>query len=230
MSKTPTGSSIWPYFKAFVMLAIIAFGWFILSQSDLGENIRNNDWVKIRIQELGYYGPFLFILFSGIGTVMGVPRLLVSAVAGFVFELFPALAIALASTLVGCMISFYYARFMGRGIIQNLMSMRMKNFEKLLIEHDFLASIGIRALPISNNSIVNLLAGVTGVRPLHYFAGSAIGYFPLTVVFVMIGSGIQQDLSGRVVLSLILYLFIVIPLGYFVQKRLRAVTEKDGTQ
>jgi len=212
------------------MLAIIAFGWFALSQTSLGENIRNNDWVKIQIRDLGIYGPFLFILLAGVGTVMGVPRLLVSAISGFVFEMFPALLIALSSTMVGCIISFYYARFMGRSIIQDLLSLRMKNFESLLIKHDFLASIGVRALPISNNSIVNLLAGVTGVRPLHYFAGSAIGYLPLTIVFVLVGSGIQQDLSGRVFLSLALYLLIVIPLGYFVQKRLRAMSEAENPQ
>ena len=210
------------------MLAVIALGWFALSQTDLGENIRNNAWVKTQIQDLGLYGPFLFILLSGVGTVMGVPRLLVSAIAGFVFELFPAVLIALSSTMVGCVISFYYSRFMGRSIIQDLLSLRMKNFENLLIEHDFLASIGVRALPISNNSIVNLLAGVTGVRPLHYFAGSAIGYLPLTIVVVLVGSGIQQDLSGRVLLSLALYLLIVIPLGYVVQKRLRAMSNTNG--
>jgi uncharacterized membrane protein YdjX (TVP38/TMEM64 family) len=212
------------------MLAVIAFGWFALSQTDLGENIRNNAWVKTQIQDLGLFGPLLFILLSGVGTVMGVPRLLVSAIAGFVFDLFPAVLIALASTMVGCVISFYYARFMGRSIIQDLLSLRMKNFESLLIEHDFLASIGVRALPISNNSFVNLLAGVTGVRPLHYFAGSAIGYLPLTIVFVLVGSGIQQDLTGRVLLSLALYLLIVIPLGYVVQKRLRAMSKPNGPQ
>jgi uncharacterized membrane protein YdjX (TVP38/TMEM64 family) len=212
------------------MLAIIAFGWFALSQTDLGENIRNNTWVKTQIQDLGLYGPLLFILLSGMGTVMGVPRLLVSAISGFVFDLFPAVLIALTSTMVGCVISFYYARFMGRSIIQGLLSLRMKNFESLLIEHDFLASIGVRALPISNNSIVNLLAGVTGVRPLHYFAGSAIGYLPLTIVFVLVGSGIQQDLTGRVLLSLALYLLIVIPLGYVVQKRLRAMSKTNSPQ
>lgn len=212
------------------MLAVIAFGWFALSQTDLGENIRNNAWVKTQIQDLGLYGPFLFILLSGAGTVMGVPRLLVSAIAGFVFDLFPAVLIALTSTMVGCVISFYYSRFMGRSIIQDLLSLRMKNFESLLIEHDFLASIGVRALPISNNSIVNLLAGVTGVRPLHYFAGSAIGYLPLTIVFVLVGSGIQQDLTGRILLSLALYLLIVIPLGYVVQKRLRAMSNTNDSQ
>ncbi len=214
-------STTWHYLKAIIMLASIFIVWWFLSQSELGDNIRNYDWVELEIKKLGLYGPLLFICLGGISTVFGVPRLLVSAVAGFAFSILSALIIALLSTLLGCMISFYYARIMGRTIIRNNLSLRMKNFEKILIEHDFLASIGIRALPISNNSIVNLLAGVTGVRPLHYFAGSAIGYLPLTIVFVLVGSGIQHDLSGRILLSIALYLFIVIPLGYFVQKKLR---------
>ena len=223
-----SGLGKWPYLKAVMMIVVIAVAWLLLAYSELGDNIRNYDWVKTRIQSHGLYGPVLFVLISGMGTVIGVPRLLVSAVSGFVFDIVPALIIALASTMVGCMISFYYARLMGRSIIQDRMSLRMRTFEKILIEHDFLASIGIRALPVSNNSIVNLLAGVTGIRPLNYFAGSAIGYMPLTVVFVLIGSGIQQDLTSRIALSLGLYLFIVIPVGYFVHRKLRAMALANG--
>lgn len=227
-SDDKSGLGKWPYFKAFIMVVVIACAWLLLAYSELGDNIRNYDWVKTRIQSHGLYGPLLFIMISGLGTVIGVPRLLVSAVAGFAFDIIPALVIALASTMVGCMISFYYARLMGRSVIQDSMSLRMRTFEKVLIEHDFLAAIGIRALPVSNNSIVNLLAGVTGIRPLNYFAGSAIGYLPLTVVFVLIGSGIQQDLTGRIALSLALYLFVVIPVGYFVHKKLRAMARANG--
>ena len=125
--------------------------------------------------------------------------------------------------MLGCVVSFFYARYMGRSIIREVMSLRIRNLEKLLVEHDFSAGIAVRALPISNNTIVNLLAGVTGVRPSRYFAGSVIGYLPLTIVFVLAGSGVKQDTFSRIALSLRLYLFLVIPAGYFVQKRLRAV-------
>jgi len=205
------------------MLSLIALGWLVLSLSGFVDHASDYGWVKRRINEYGLYGPFFFVVFFGISTVIGVPRLLVSAIAGFSFDLFPAILIALTSTMLGCVVSFFYARYMGRSVIREMMSMRVRNLEKLLVEHDFTAGIAVRALPISNNTIVNLLAGVTGVRPGRYFAGSAIGYLPLTIVFVLAGSGVQQDTFSRILLSLALYLFLVIPAGYFVQKRLRAV-------
>jgi hypothetical protein len=39
------------------------------------------------------------------------------------------------------------------------------------------------------------------------------------VVFVLTGSGMQQDLSGQILLGLALYLFVVIPVGYVIQKK-----------
>ena len=225
--KGKSTSGLWAYLKAFIMLGAIALGWLLLSITGFTEHVGDYSWVNDKIKSYGAYGPLLFIAFFGVSTVIGIPRLLISAIAGFAFDIFPAILIALASTLLGCIISFYYARLMGRSIIQNIMSMRMKNYEKFLVEHDFLAGIAIRALPISNNSIANLLAGVTGVRPLHYFAGSAIGYIPLTVVFVLAGSGFQQDMTSRLLLSVALYLFLVIPIGYFIQKRIRSMANQD---
>ena len=217
--KAAASNELWAYIKVLIMLASIVLAWWVLGRSELSSNIDNHDWVKLQIDHYGLYGPLLFIAISGLGTVIGVPRLLISAVAGFSFSFVPAVTIALASTMVGCIISFYYARLMGRSVVRNIMSLRLKNIEGLLMEHGFVAGISIRAIPISNNSIVNLLAGVTGVRPMYYFAGSLIGYIPLTVVFVLAGSGVQQDLLGRILFSLLLYLFVVIPVGYIIQKR-----------
>ena len=219
---------LWHWLKAFLMLAAIALGWFILARTGMVREFGEYGWVRERVEEFGLYGPLLFILFFGLSTVIGIPRLLVSAVAGFVFDLGPAIAIALCATMVGCITSFFYARLMGRAIIRDMMSLRIRNLEKLLIEHGFIAGIAIRALPVSNNTIVNLLAGVTGVKPLHYFAGSAIGYLPLTVVFVLAGSGAQQDVFGRLLLSLGLYLFVVIPIGYFVQRKIRSLSAEPA--
>jgi uncharacterized membrane protein YdjX (TVP38/TMEM64 family) len=231
---TANGKAFWSYVKAFLMLGLIALGWLALSFSGFADHASDYGWMKRKISEYGLYGPFIFIGFFGISTVIGVPRLLVSAIAGFSFDFIPAILIALTSTMLGCVVSFFYARYMGRSIIREMMSMRIRNLEKLLVEHDFTAGIAVRALPISNNTIVNLLAGVTGVRPWRYFAGSAIGYLPLTIVFVLAGSGVQQDTFSRILLSLGLYLFLVIPTGYFVQKRLRAVAgtseESDGKE
>ena len=226
--RDPQLLKLWHWLKAFLMLAVIVLGWIALARSGLVREFGEYTWVRDRVKEFGLYGPLLFVVFFGLSTVIGIPRLLVSAIAGFVFDLVPAIGIALAATMLGCITSFFYARLMGRTIIRDLMTLRIRNLEQLLIEHGFVAGIAIRALPVSNNTIVNLLAGVTGVKPLHYFAGSAIGYLPLTVVFVLAGSGVQQDTFGRLLLSLGLYLFVVIPVGYFVQRRIRNLSTNQS--
>ena len=135
MNESPNRESpgLWAYLKAFLMLSLIALGWLLLGHSELAGQFDNYNWARDRVEQYGIYGPILFVVLFGLSTVIGIPRLLISAIAGFVFDFFPAVLIALAATLVGCITSFFYARFMGRAIIRDLMSLRMRNFEKLLI-------------------------------------------------------------------------------------------------
>jgi uncharacterized membrane protein YdjX (TVP38/TMEM64 family) len=109
---------------------------------------------------------------------------------------------------------------LGRSIVEKKMTNRMRQLEEILIKNDFIASILVRMLPVSNNSITNLLAGVTGIHPLRYFSGSAIGYIPLTFVFVLVGNGVQLDMAVQVWSSVGLFAVVVLPIGYLIQRKL----------
>ncbi|MCZ6642957.1 MAG: VTT domain-containing protein [Gammaproteobacteria bacterium] len=216
--------------KALFLLITIALGWWLLRESELGTQLRDYDWVRERVRESVILGPFLFATVGGACTLIGFPRLLLSALAGFVFGLVPGFLLAWAGTIFGCVLSFYYARLLGRTAVEHRMSQRVREMETLLIKHDFVVSIFMRNLPVGNNALTNLLAGVTGVRPMNYFLGSAIGYIPLTVIFVLVGSGVQEGLASRVWLSIGLFALIVMPLCYLVQRAFKryAPTSKSA--
>ena len=220
MAQEPSPNNSLAAFKAFLLLLTIVAGWLFLRQTELGTNLSDYDWVRTQIAERGVFGPLIFIAVGGAITVIGFPRILLSALAGYIFGLLPGVYFALAGTIFGCILSFYYARMLGRSIVEKKMTDRMRQLEEILIKHDFIASILIRMLPVSNNSITNLLAGVTGVHPLHYFTGSAIGYIPLTFVFVLVGNGVQLDMAVRVWSSVGLFAVVVLPIGYFIQRKL----------
>ena len=64
----------------------------------------------------------------------------------------------------------------------------------------------IRLLPIGNNLATNLAAGVTSVRALPFILGSLIGYIPQTLVFALVGSGVNVDPALRIGLAVLLFL------------------------
>jgi len=63
----------------------------------------------------------------------------------------------------------------------------------------------IRFLPFGSNLVTNLAAGVSRVPAFPFFAGSAIGYLPQTVVFALLGSGVAVDPELRFGLSAVLF-------------------------
>jgi uncharacterized membrane protein YdjX (TVP38/TMEM64 family) len=64
----------------------------------------------------------------------------------------------------------------------------------------------IRLLPVGHNLATNLVAGVSSIPAAPFFLGSAVGYLPQTLVFALIGSGVQTDPLLHTVLGVTLFL------------------------
>ncbi|MBU1665591.1 MAG: VTT domain-containing protein, partial [Gammaproteobacteria bacterium] len=113
--------------------------------------------------------------------------------------------LSLLATVFGCVAAFTYARWMGRSLIQHRFPGRIRKLDDFLRGHPFSMSLIIRLLPIGSNAVTNLLAGVSSVRGLPFFAGSALGYVPQNLVFALAGSGVNFDPTLRLTLATALF-------------------------
>ena len=66
----------------------------------------------------------------------------------------------------------------------------MRKFDEFVGLHPFQMTMIVRLLPVGSNVLTNLIAGVSRVRPVPFFAGSAVGYLPQTLAFALVGSGV----------------------------------------
>lgn len=129
------------------------------------------------------------VIFGAIACAVGVPRQLVAFAAGYAWGLGPAILLALAAQMAGCAVDLFWARAVGRDFVRRHLSGRIARFDATLAARPFAATIALRLLPIGNNLAVNLLAGISSLRPVPFLFGSAIGYLPQTVIFALIGHG-----------------------------------------
>ena len=132
----------------------------------------------------------------------------------------PGQALAVLATLVGCMLSFYYARFLGRDLIAGRFPGKVKRVDDFLSENPFSMTLLIRFLPFGSNLITNLAAGVSTVPGLPYFAASAVGYLPQTLIFALIGTGMKVDPMANIGLAAGLFVLSGI-LGVYLYRRHR---------
>jgi uncharacterized membrane protein YdjX (TVP38/TMEM64 family) len=163
-------------------------------------------WVDATIRGRGLSGYLIFLAVGWGLTSVGLPRQLVAFLAGYAFGFVLGTGLSLAATVMGCVTAFTFARLVGRDLVARRISGRIKRVENFLSDNPFSMTLLIRFLPLGSNFLTNLAAGVSGVRALPFFSGSALGYIPQMMVFALVGSGITLEPGHRISLSAVLFL------------------------
>jgi len=198
-------TKLWPrvFVKGSVMIGVlVALGYFV-NQIDFEGTLNalnfsddpGQDWLHGRI---GY------LLLASCVTAVGGPRQIVSFFAAYFFGIWVGIVLALIGTAIGCLASFMVARIF-RNQIAELIRGRVHVALQFWKQNTFSLTLVIRLLPIGSNLMTNLAAGVTGIAALPFLLGSTLGYIPQTVVFAIMGSGVNIESGTRIAASIVLF-------------------------
>jgi uncharacterized membrane protein YdjX (TVP38/TMEM64 family) len=144
-------------------------------------------------------GAALMLAGGGMLSAAGVPRSVTAFAGGYAFGLWAGLALAMGAQLLGCLVTFLWARLIGRGWsqgwgqdwAQRRLAGRWAALHGRLIRRPFAATLTLRLLPVGSNLLVNLAAGLAGIPAAPFMAATVIGYLPQTVIFCLLGSGVH---------------------------------------
>ena len=98
-----------------LILSLALVGW-LFDQSDLGNAI-NESWIDSHIRGHGIEGTLLFLAMGTIFTAVGLPRQIIAFLAGYAFDIVLGTFYGALATLLGCAVTFIYARLFGRGLL-----------------------------------------------------------------------------------------------------------------
>jgi len=82
---------------------------------------------------------------------------------------------------------------------------KLKRFDNFVQADPLSMTLLIRLLPVGSNLITNLVAGVSSIPKLKFFAGSFIGYLPQALIFALAGDGLTVDSHWRIGSSIALF-------------------------
>ncbi|MCB5945759.1 TVP38/TMEM64 family protein [Acidocella sp. KAb 2-4] len=153
----------------------------------------------------GLRGQSLFLLLATLLTAIGLPRQIPAFAAGYAFGPVYGSAIALIAQVLACSLDFIWARAIGQSFVRRRFGARLERIDRTLSAHPFITTLTLRLMPIGNNLLLNLLAGLTSVRLLPFLAGSAIGFIPQTVVFALFGKGSAPSHAHLLILGLAMF-------------------------
>jgi uncharacterized membrane protein YdjX (TVP38/TMEM64 family) len=192
------------FVRGLLLIAVLVAAGFLLREIDAGR-LFNSGWVDVQIRGAGTSGWLLFIVAGTVFTAFGFPRQVVCFLGGYAFGFVVGTGVALAATVSGCGVAFLFAQLMGRDLIAPRLPPKLLKADKFFGDHPFSLTLLIRLLPLGSNLATNLVAGLSSAALLPFLAASALGHLPQTVVFSLIGSGINVDPEARIGLGVLLF-------------------------
>ena len=223
--------SMRPLLKGLGMLLSLGLVVWLFRYAGL-DHVLQTGWFDEQIRGRGMQGILLYVAVTALGSAIGMPRQIFCFFGGYAFGVLWGVPLASLGCSMGCLLAMCYARFFGREFLCRHFGKRVAKVDAFLEKRPFAMAVTIRFFPIGSNLVANLAAGVSSIPMLPFLLGSTLGYLPVTVVFVLFGSGVDVSSTARMVLSVVLFV-VSSALGVSMYRRhraeVRAARESAGT-
>jgi uncharacterized membrane protein YdjX (TVP38/TMEM64 family) len=125
-------------------------------------------------------------------------------------------ALSIVGDLTGAALCYFIARGAGQAWVKGLLERapRARRVVDLLAARRGLSTVAVlRVCPAAHYTLVSYSAGLTGVRPLPFLAGTAIGILPGAVVYPIAGNAALRPTSPMFLGSVaVMVVFLVVTL------------------
>ena len=175
-------------------------------------------------------GAALLVVAGGALIAAGLPRQAVAFAGGYAFGALPGGLLSLLAQMLGCALDYVAAHTIAGGWAARRLAAlggRPARLRQLLHAHPFTATLTLRLLPVGNNVVLNLVAGVAAIRPGAFLAGSLLGYLPQTAIFALLGSGVQVGRATELAIGGGLFV-VSTGLGVLLVRRVVVRERKEG--
>jgi uncharacterized membrane protein YdjX (TVP38/TMEM64 family) len=148
---------------------------------------------------MGAAGGAIYAVFYILGTAFLFPALPLTLGAGFLYGAIVGTLVVSPASVAGATLAFLIARYVARDWVTR----RLKKYpqaaaiDRAIEKNGFKAVVLLRLQPVLPFNILNYALGLTSIRLRDYVLASWIGMFPATVLYVYLGS-IMNDISDLV--------------------------------
>jgi uncharacterized membrane protein YdjX (TVP38/TMEM64 family) len=151
--------------------------------------------LRAELRSLGVGGVAILYALILLHTVVWYPTEIINLAAGFVYGFWGALALCLAGWVIQGIVAWAIGREVARPLLRRLIgARRYDEAERLFASGGVPLLLAIRLIPIFPFSLFSFIAGAARVRLWTFTWTTAVGYLPLTAIFVYLGSRLD-DLS-----------------------------------
>lgn len=146
--------------------------------------------IKLFIKSFGLMAPCVFIIMFALATVLFVPGLPITIVAGILFGAFWGTVYVVIGSTIGVSLAFLIGRYVGREFVRKMADKneRMSKLDNYIKEQGNTILIISRLIPLFPFNLQNYVYGITDIDFGTYFWYSLIFMIPGTFIYTCFGA------------------------------------------
>jgi uncharacterized membrane protein YdjX (TVP38/TMEM64 family) len=168
-----------------ILLGVAALAGLLLLGRAAGDHVPAfAQWVD----ELGFWGPLVFVGGYALAVVAFVPASLLTLAAGAIFGLGEGVLYVFSAATLGSSLAFLVSRYLARGAVEKRVEgdPRFAAIDRAVGEQGRKIVFLLRLSPVFPFNLLNYALGLTRVRFVDYLV-AAIGMLPGTLLYVYLG-------------------------------------------
>ena len=203
--------------KKFLFLCLLLSLLFAFFYFDLRSYIQFEFLLQEKERLLSFYHshPVLFglgyIAFYIFYTTFSFPgAVLLTLMAGFIFQFFLGSLIVIIGSVTGAVFSFLISRYFLKDFLQNRFQSQFLVINEGFKKEGFFYLLSLRLIPAVPFFMINIFMGITSISTRHYILGTFLGMLPAIFVYVNAGQQISTLKSPADILSFLVVLSLLL--------------------
>ena len=168
------------------VLGLLAYGlWHAL---DLGNVEMSLEHIEALIRSWGMWSAVGSIVIMILHSFVPLPAEIIAMANGMVFGGFWGIVLTWVGAMLGAIISFALARWLGQPLVRRLVPERhWEALQTWEADQGAAALLMARLIPVISFNLINYAAGLAGVKWPVFLWTTAVGILPLTILSVLLG-------------------------------------------
>jgi uncharacterized membrane protein YdjX (TVP38/TMEM64 family) len=153
----------------------------------------DTDALRSELRDLGVGGALIVLALALVHAVVWYPAEILDAAAGFVFGFWVAAPLVMAGWVLNALVAYWIGRHAARPVLFRFIGReRFLGYERLVNRGGVTLLLAMRLIPIIPFSLFSYVAGSARVPVLTFTWTTAVGYIPITALFVYLGSELEE--------------------------------------
>ena len=170
--------------RLLVLFAIASVFYLVFKYTDAGYYFQR-PFIEKTLDSLGAWAPVGYVAIYSVGTLLGVPGTLLTALGGIVFGPYLGTTLVVLGATIGACLAFSVTRFLARDFVLERFGQApwFRKMEDGIRRRGVYFVLFIRLVPLFPFNGINFASGLTNVRFIDYLLGTFIGIIPASFVF-----------------------------------------------